>query len=56
MFALMSLIILGLVVLGPAAMTGHPVLIVVGALLAAAVLAATRRGHGRPDSPRGHGR
>ena len=54
MFALMSLIIMVLVILGPAAMTGHPVLIVVGAVLAAAVLVATRRGRGRRNSVSRH--
>ena len=51
MLAMMSLIMMVLVILGPAAMTGHPVLIVVGAVLGAAVMIATRRGRSRRNPP-----
>ena len=47
MLVLTGAVLLMLVFVGPAALTGHPALIVVGALLAAAVLVATRRGRGR---------
>jgi hypothetical protein len=44
MLALMGVIVLSLLVVGPAMLTGHPVLIVAGVAVGAAVLIATRRG------------
>jgi hypothetical protein len=43
MLALMGAVALSLLIVGPAVLTGHPALIVVGVVLGAAVLIATRR-------------
>jgi hypothetical protein len=43
MAALMGVIALTLVVVGPAVLTGHPVLILIGVALGATVLIVTRR-------------
>jgi hypothetical protein len=47
MIMLMGTILLGILVVGTAALTGHPVLIAVGGILAALILVATCRGRGR---------
>ena len=43
MLALMGAALLALLLVGPALLTGHPLLIVVGVVLGAAILIATRR-------------
>jgi hypothetical protein len=47
MIMLMGTILLGVLVVGTAALTGHPLLIAVGGILAAAILVASRQGRDR---------
>lgn len=47
MIMLMGTILLGVLVVGTAALTGHPLLIAVGGILAAAILVASRQGRER---------
>jgi hypothetical protein len=51
MIMLMGTILLGVLVVGTAALTGHPLLIAVGGILAAAILVASRRGRDRGTTP-----
>ena len=44
MLALMAAMALIALIVGPTLLTGHPVLVVIGVALAAAVLLVTRRG------------
>jgi hypothetical protein len=44
MIMLMATILLGILVVGTAALTGYPLLIVAGGLLGAVILIVTRRG------------
>ena len=50
MLAFMGAILLTLLIVGPAALTGQPLLIAVGAILGAAILFVTRRRRGLRDS------